>query len=443
MANPYGMLGLGAPEAMEAAEQQARRQRAMEYARLTPAQQSSYNASNAAQMVGQGMGSLVGQGVGMLTGSDMRDPAQKVRGVQQQMAQALQGVDPSDIDKAYPIMIGILRDNGMVPEAMAMAKEYEDLKQKKATHTRLETKDANDARLRQLRLDQHDPRSALQKNVDGLQALMTKRDQLPEGSPERKNADQAIVRMQEAISKTHYGMVTFNDLGDRVEVVNKEDGNVIRTVLKGNDPNKKSDGDPATEDKVKNTPSNQLSKWGTAVTNVDKFATLSGAFNPRYTGGTLSKIASATGFSDLMLRIEALRGADPEASAWWSNYANLIVRIRHEIFGATLTQGEQTAFDSVRAMVGMPPGTILDRVRGQASDALDELGNQVSAHANGNYNVSNLPERIQQLQARVGGMRGNAVGAAPQSTTRNVAPPMAPAPAAPGLPPGVTVRRVS
>jgi hypothetical protein len=115
------------------------------------------------------------------------------------------------------------------------------------------------------------------------------------------------------------------------------------------------------------------------------------------------------------------------------------VRIRHEIFGATLTEGEQAAFNAVRALIGMPANIIVSRVNEQAKDALAELDSQVATHKD-LYNTGSLPAAIEALKGRVGDMPSGA-----QSTTRNVAPtaPVAPPAAPAALPPGVTVRRVS
>jgi hypothetical protein len=443
--SPYGMLGLGAPEAMEQQRLNAQRNQAMEYARLTPQQQSAFNASNAAQMVGGGLGNLVGMGIGAATGNDTRDPAQKARNVQQQMAAALKDVDPNDIDKAYPIMIGILRDNGMTPEAMAMAKEYEELKLKK-----------QDRGIKQGDLDRR--RAADASKVEMFNAALASKDPmrmveaygvlaetLVNATPEEKPGIQNRMRALEGLLKMRPEKDAQGNWKVTVQQGNKTDpARVIKyNSLTGETTIETLDGKPfdpnAKNDPARLTPSSQLTKWGTSVTNVAKFTDLGGAFNPRFAGGMVDKIASGVGFTDMIQNIRALAGTDPQASQWWSSYANLIVRIRHEIFGATLTEGEQAAFNAVRALIGMPANIIVSRVNEQAKDALAELDSQVATHKD-LYNPGSLPAAIEALKGRVGDMPSGA-----QSTTRNVAPtaPVAPPAAPAALPPGVTVRRVS
>ncbi len=181
-ANPYGMLGLGAPEAMRDQRLATRRSQAMDYARLSPEQQSSFNASNAAQMVGGGIGELVGHGISAATDTDMRSPEQKLQAVQAQMARAMQNIDPSNIDQAYPAMIKVLQANGMTPEAMAMAKEYEELKNAKeaksisrAEHERKARHDVQMEKIAQAKAEIQKPGSPMMQLLNEKQRLEDKK----------------------------------------------------------------------------------------------------------------------------------------------------------------------------------------------------------------------------------------------------------------------------
>lgn len=215
-------LGMFGPAGEDVALRAQQEQQAMQLAQMSPRAQVNYGAIRGGQMLGDGIGAV------LKSASGQTSPENAVRA---QLAAA--GVSPSDPEKFYPVLIAILQRNGMLPQAMAAAREFEAWKLKQREQTRKEEKDDSDARLRQLRIEQYDPRSALQKNIDSLQKLMAARDALPEGSPERKNADVAIERMKDAIAKTHKGMVKIVDAGDKVEIINAEDGTAIRTLTKG------------------------------------------------------------------------------------------------------------------------------------------------------------------------------------------------------------------
>ena len=425
MANQYGMLGLGAADALDAQANEARRARAMDYARLTPAQQSSFNASNTSQMVGEGMGGLIGHGIGALTGTDTRSTPDKMRAVQQQMTQALQGVNPEDIDKAYPIMIRILQQNGMTPEAMAMAQEYEKLKNTKRTADRLETKEANDVRLRQLKLDQHDPRSPLQKSIKGLEDLMAKRDAMPEGSQQRANADVAIETMIGNISKETKGSVVTVDAGDYMEIINKEDGTLIRRIAKGNDPNKKGgDLDPVTGKAKKDASDTTLRELPLALNDVAELARLSQSFHPSYVlppglQRLAAKIATGAGFEDKVQIIQNLFGANQAAAAWWSAYASLMINVRHAKFGATLTANEKASFNLIQALMVKSPDDTINKLKEQATAAFTATDKETKSVGSVKNIGEELPAQLEATRPLVERMRGSSVA---QTYTAPTAP---------------------
>jgi hypothetical protein len=435
-ANPYGMLGLGAPEAMDDQRINARQRQAMDYARMTPAQQSSYNASNAAQMTGRGMGELVGLGIGAATGSDTRNPADKARGVQQQMTAALKDVDPSDIDTAYPIMIRILRDNGMTPEAMAMAKEYEDLKLKKQDRTlrqgdldRRRAADASKVEMFNTALASKDP-------MRMVEAYGTLAEALLNATPEEKVGIQNRMRALEGVLKVRPEKDAQGNWKVTVQQGNKSDpARVIKyNSVTGETTVETLDGKPAGEGKSTDplrpsgeakTPAPIRVKWGDMTSQLGTLVELSQSFRPEFAGGTAAKIATAVNFQDLTLKLKELAGENPAASAWWAEYANLILQVRHDLFGATLTGGESNAFDTVRALVGAPPGNILARLAVQAKAGISKWHSQVKS-VGGDYNVADQYPIIDALRPQVEGMPRSASGG---GTTRNVAP-AAPAPAA-------------
>jgi hypothetical protein len=446
MAGSYGMLGLGAPEAMRDKHLADRRSQAMDYARLTPQQQSAFNASNAAQMTGEGMGELLGHGVGMITGSDTRRPEDKLAAVQAQMAQAMRGIDPTDVDAAYPVMIKVLQANGMTPEAMAMAKEYEAIRTQKRTATRLETKDANDARLRQLKLDQFDPRSPLQKNIKELEALMTRADSLPEG-PAKTRALELVEVAKNNIAKETKGSVLVEDSGAFLEVINKEDGTLIRRIAKSNDPNKKSDDDPSKPKDKTAAADKSILDMTAAVNDVTSLVRLSQSFHPSYVLGPgmarlAAKIATGAGFNGKVQMINQLFGDNRAGAAWWGAYARLITDIRHAMFGATLTAGETAAFDLIQALIVKSPDDTVNQLKEAATEATTKVESEIAALGDVKNVGTVLPSQLAAVKPKVASMRGSSV-----SSTYNYTPPAAAAPAAPaaaaptGIPAGVTVTR--
>jgi hypothetical protein len=219
MANEYGMLGLGSADRMDQQETAARRASAMEYARLTPQQQTAYLANNAAQMVGGGVGGLARAGVGYLTGQDTRGTADKARGVQAQIAQALQNVNPEDIDAVYPKLIGIFQQNGMMPEAMQAAEKYESLKNAKegkaisrAEHDRKVKLDAQNERIAQARL-------AVQKPGSPEMQMLKRKRELDDAAQHRELTQPEQNELAMATRLLEDKKITVHDAGGFLQVM--------------------------------------------------------------------------------------------------------------------------------------------------------------------------------------------------------------------------------
>lgn len=143
----------------------------------------------------------------------------------------------------------------------------------------------------------------------------------------------------------------------------------------------------------------------------------------------MDRLAAASGQSDLKQKLDALTASTPaarEAADWWQRLAERLMRVRHEIFGATLTLGETQAFDSVRPLRGLPPAVVLQRLQAMAESATREHERRVAA---------------QQAQGR--NVEGLATGAPSAPSAPSASPaPTAPAPSPSGLPAGVTVKRI-
>lgn len=424
-ANYLGMLGLGAGDEFDRAERAERDRLAEAYARMDPRQRAVFDRSRADQTIGRAGGDLVRQGVGALTGADTRNTAERGAAVRAELQRSLQGIDPTDIDRFYPVLIQTLQKHGMIAEATAAAREYEELKGKAETRAtnreEIERRKTNDAARIQLARDalaSKDPEKLIKAYASEVEAL----ENGEYADPAAKAAAQARVKAYEAklgfkpVKVGNEWRVTLQqgNRGEPARIVryNTATGQTEVKELEGKTPEEIA-AETGAGRGTSSRPAKDLSKWGTGVFNVAKFGDLLQGFSPRFAGGAFAKLADATGYSDFSQKLQALSGSDPAAAKWWSEYASLIVRIRHEIFGATLTAGEQAAFDAVRALRGLPPGTIVQRVSSMAQDTLREMEEQVEANRSAGQNVGDLPAKIAALRQRLGMPAGAAPAPAP------------------------------
>jgi hypothetical protein len=393
---------------------QAQRQSAaaMQYAQLNPMQQATYNDSMANATVAAGVGELGRVGMAAAQGQSAETPQQKMAAVKAQISQALQGKDMSDPEQVYPVIIQTLQAAGLMPQAMAAVQEFETIKRNRATdaradrtQARLEAKDAATADFNAKKLEAMKPTSKLALDIESYSKALAARDAAPEG-PGRAMAQKAVDAFEAKLMDNH--KVTTVNAGDRIQIIDQETGNLVREVMKGTDPNAaaRTASAAATRSQL---PAEMADKLARGKTNVEELNRLSLAYQPAFAGrGVMKAAAAAGGYSDFMSKLQAVSASTPAeraAAEWWAGVANRIMRIRHEIFGATLTAGETQAFDAVRPLMGLPPEVVKSRLDAIYADAAREHANRVGAQAAQGRNVGTL-------EADVGGTNSNIIDAA-------------------------------
>lgn len=204
---------------------QQQQQAAYQYATMTPQQRTQYNMFNSAQ-IGPLVGDALNVGVAAATGQPVQNPRMKMEQVRQRVQAALQGVDASDPTKVYPTMIKVMQDEGMVSQAMALQKEYEEITNKRRDDARAQAKDQATQEYHDKLIASRDPRSPLSKSIEMYQKALTARDATQEGSTERKNADAAVKAYEEQLFKQH--KIVVQDTPDATFILDPTTGAEIR-----------------------------------------------------------------------------------------------------------------------------------------------------------------------------------------------------------------------
>lgn len=426
MANDY--LSIFGPAAdPRVAQIAAAREQELALARLTPAQQIAASRTMGAGNAGRGTAQLVAGGIGAATGVDVREPQDKLAAAKARVQAALRGKDMTDPAVVYPVLIQALQQEGLVREAVGAAKEYETLRNEREDRSLARTREARlqagqDARLaiEQAKLD--DPKSPVGKIMADVDAMRARLAKLEPGSPAAQALERQIdIALRKAETSIGAG-VKLNKLGDRTEVT-APDGTVLRVVYHGVDPNTAARvaDSQAGRAQVNEKMTDELAR---SAASASELRLLVGGFKPQFAmPSVMDRVAAAVGQSDLKQKLDALAASTPaarEAADWWQRLAERLMRVRHEIFGATLTAGETQAFDSVRPLRGLPPAVVLQRLQAMTEAAEREHQRRVAAQAAQGRNVEGL---------------GGPAPAAPSAPAAPAAPSAAPA--------GVTVKRIS
>lgn len=375
--------------------------------------------------VGEGLGKALGAAVG----ADTRSVAERVKAQVQEA-----GVDPNDIDKYYPTLIRALASNGAVLEAREVAKEYEELRLKQQDR-KVKQQNADTALAKQQATAQFlkDKAAAIGKGpfTEKMQAYADILTRLQATNPTDPEYGQLtnMARMVEASfgikAKDGVKVVPASKYGQGGVVKVNPDGSFVFVPV--DEMNKAGEsGDAKTDTQnpdapsgSKTLPGGQLEKLASGAANVLALTKLANEFREDFSGGVLLKVAGVLGAEDLVLNMQKIFNTNPAAARWWQSYKTLITQIRHELFGATLTEGERTAFEQIKANLAQPPEGVLSFVRNQATDAVHALEERVQQFGAGGYNVSGLYPRLQAAKSGV-----QTIPAAPRRRNGNGAKPV-------------------
>jgi len=261
MATPGMLGGLFAPQPKDLlAEQRAEEQDLRALATMDPFQQAGYASLAGSKMAGKGLGSAAA----LATGHDPRSASEKHTAAVQAAKEeaAALGFDPEDpktIDAFYKNVISILRSKGLINEAMIAAREWEAKKQADAKakleidelglrKEDLERKRAADlakAATEQGRLDVARRRNDIlaKQGVPEFQRWAESIE--AEVNPEiRKRSIDAFNAKLESMGK---GVMAV-DRGDKVDIIDRADGALIRTDDKAMKPKDAAKDKKAKED---------------------------------------------------------------------------------------------------------------------------------------------------------------------------------------------------
>lgn len=458
-------LSIFGPQAdPRAAQIAAARAQEMQLAQMNPAQQIAASRAMGAGNAARGMGQLATGAIGAATGVDTRDPQAKLAAVKAKVQAALRGQDLTDPDKVYPVLIRALQEAGLVQEAMAAVREYEDMKLKREDRQIKREDMARKERGAEARLqDARDARAAKDpmrlvkaygELYDQLESGVLEGDAKLKAQGELK-AMAALLKVKPEKDPTGQWSATISQGNAtepaRVIKYNKATGEVTVTTL---------DGKPLADIKAiadaKATPKSDkplsTKEHGELVdvaNQVSALVRLAGAYKPEYQippgmARAAAALATVAGRDDGIALLRRLFASNPEAAAWWSAYANLMVEIRHALFGATLTGGEKAAFTQIQALVADQPQAVVNKLKEQATTGWIN-GYEKANSFSSTSNTGDLLPRFEALKKPVEAMAGSTVGSFSAPSAPNALPrgtqPIAPAPSA--LPPGVTVKRVS
>jgi len=422
-------------------EELRRENQARTLARMSPQEMSTYLGATGGEMLGRG---AVQAGAAAL-GYDARTPGETeddaVAAAKRQVQQL--GFDPEkpeSVDQFYRQVISILQKQGLVAQAMQVAKEYQAAK---AANTRASA-EVDKAAAQKKRSEQMGPRVV--QMISAYEAVQRELAGTPEDDPKYAALEQRAEMLRSAIEKEGVQKgIKIVPRGNKMEIVDDKTGETIREVDVGAKPKAPGSGSGGgggsggkgtqvdrdrakyielarkrdsgegmseaeereldilekklkmTEDKGRGTPAQEAAKIGTAIANMRSFVDLARRFRKEYSGDWKDRIAVVAGMEDAAALISRMYGSSPAAAAWWQKYFSLIARIRNALFGASLTDGESRAFQQIKASLGDKPAMLLQIIRQQAEEAYNEARGKAEGLKAAGFNADGLIAAIDAL----------------------------------------------
>lgn len=358
----------------------------------------------------------IGEAGAGLLGYDIRSDAVKRAAAGAAVQRRLQGVDVNDPAVYLPALIEALKAEGFVAESFEAAKEYRNWQDRQRTAERLETKDAETARLAQLRMDSRDKTSPLMQAVDKIAKIEDELAALPDVSPKRA----PLVRQRDLIinSLQKSQGVKAVDSGDTISIFTS-DGTLLREIPKGVSPDTKAridakgagvavedngvptvDGavvgqDPPGATAVSDSVAGSFSK---DVANTGELIRALADFKDEFSGSPLARVLGIVGAQDFVLNIDRLKGGAPEASLWWMRYKAVVTQIRNALFGATLTKGEELAFREISAATSDEPDTARGMISQMIVATIAKLETTVRSYRDSGRKTAGFQRQIVDLR---------------------------------------------
>ena len=135
---------------------------------------------------------------------------------------------------------------------------------------------------------------------------------------------------------------------------------------------------PAVAPKGKLLPVGAIKDLGKKADVVRLMQDITGTFKPEFSGTPgLAEVENTAG----RFLPKALGGDKYQNQAnWWQNYNEFANQVRHGLYGASLTEGEQRAFNSAMVIPGMEKGMIAARLKQQQAVLARSFNASIKQH---------------------------------------------------------------
>jgi hypothetical protein len=147
-----------------------------------------------------------------------------------------------------------------------------------------------------------------------------------------------------------------------------------------------------------------MEKKGSALYNLDD---LTERFEPDFAG----KYSSTVGDAQNLVGSRGLGWHDQ--SRWWSDYAERKNLVRAALFGATLTKGEEAAFNKADIEIGMSPDVIKEKLARQREAARAAVYKTAKAKEAQGFDITPLEEALGFKLSDLQGLSGDKKAGAP------------------------------
>jgi len=121
---------------------------------------------------------------------------------------------------------------------------------------------------------------------------------------------------------------------------------------------------------------------GSKQNQLDVYDALEKSFDDKYAGKVM--------FGPTGTEIRSRIGGDENRVNWWKTFKSIDAKLRHELFGATLTSNEQRAWDSITVNENSTPKTIKTAIQTRVQLAKNAFSRELKSYEKVGYDVSDF-----------------------------------------------------
>lgn len=221
---------------------------------------------------------------------------------------------------------------------------------------------------------------------DRMMALQARAQERADAAAQRKAEQDALIEQKtldrESRVQTAKDMIAQREADRAQRAQDAADRRALSKQFHDESIQLRKDMMDLSKTKMSRIPPAKAQEVGSKIQGIQRYAELGLSFNDKYAGSIVGG-PTVTAISERF-------GKNKDRVNWWKNFKMLDVKLRNDLFGATLTNNEQKSWDSVTVSENSDPSFVKKAMATRAKIAQDALNRELESYSDAGYDVNRL-----------------------------------------------------